>query len=108
MDGDAGCAPGDGAAAGSAIPRRDKIPAANDFAVLLFCEGDYFRDCGRAETGRPVLRLPPLPANRVRSWFNLFSLSAGSQQSPISEISTLARSFLPGVRENPTGLTRQA
>ena len=91
-----------GASVGSAIWTRDKIPAPGDFVVLLFCEGD-FRECIPAGTGRPVRGLHPFPANRVRSWFHLFSLSAGSHQSSISEISTLARSFLPGVRENPIG-----
>jgi hypothetical protein len=86
---------------GSVLWTRDKIPAPDDLAVLLFFEGDDFRDCNAPETGRPVRGLHPFPANRVRSWFNLFSLSAGSHQSPISEISTLARSFLPWARENP-------
>ena len=88
---------------GSVIWTRDKIPAPGDFVVLLFCEGDDFRERNPAGTGRPVRGLHPFPANRVRSWFHLFSLSAGSHQSPISEISTLARSFLPWVRESPIG-----
>ena len=83
--------------------RGIKIPDPDDFAVLLFCGGDDLRECTPAETGRPVRGLHPFPANRVRSWFHLFSLSAGSHQSPIPEISTLARSFLPWVRESPIG-----